>query len=782
MRTFLIRIIPYIALLIGLYVLAFFAVQIEPDAFLLTNNPYATLSGIALLGNVAVLLRLNTLKVRDTSILTFSLVVTSLCIWSATEFIQRLSLTVNGYIFWDSIQAFGWVTVPVVFLIFTLNFVKSDALHRHAWIPYFLAGSTALFLYLGTSTGLIDSHNPVEYFHQIWGYDTITHPYLLLFMAWLEIQFIIAFMLLWQAYKQASAPTRKDQIRLIMMATAIPIVGGTVTDGLLPSLGFQLMPVAVLLTAAMSVVITYAMFKYRLLSFNPATVASNILGTMQEAVLVINPDYTIDYGNQKAVDIFGLSSEQLIGTPLHALCPHYSYESIEKNLLKPLLSRPFATLSQITIGNHTHHLVPASLSAATLYDDENAITGYVLAITDISTLDKSLESLKDNVALIKRKNLQLEKLDTRLRNEKDGITHTVEKRTQQVKEEHAKLVASIDSLNLGYIMVDPQLRIVMANSAAAKALAIPATEWPPHDLTQVNAAISSETDLSAHIYRLVSEKQSTDLHRIPAGERFLDIFLSPIILEEKVIGAVIVLEDVTEALILERTKDEFFTIASHELRTPLTAIRGYTELIKTTYAKKSDATLIHMLDRIEEGSSRLMRIVNDFLDVSRLEQGKIIFRPEEFSIEQLIDEVLHELEPIAKARHLDLSLDSVKHEHMVYADLEKTKQVMVNLVGNALKFTERGGIHIDTSRTGNRITVKVHDTGLGIAKGNQHLLFGKFQQAGSSLLTRDASDGTGVGLYICKRMVEGMDGEIRLDSSVSGRGSVFAFTLPIPKS
>jgi signal transduction histidine kinase len=275
--------------------------------------------------------------------------------------------------------------------------------------------------------------------------------------------------------------------------------------------------------------------------------------------------------------------------------------------------------------------------------------------------------------------------------------------------------------------------------------------------------------------------------------RILRLFMAPVIDEASegqkkgALGTVVVLEDITEAKILERSKDEFFSIASHELRTPLTAIRGNTSLIQTYYAELlKDKSLNEMINDIHDSSIRLIAIVSDFLDASRLEQGKMQYNYETFALDKIVESIVYELGGLSKSKGVELKFldkETFKLHALpeVYADKNRVKQIVYNLVGNAMNYTQKGSVTIGIQTLPDHLKVLISDTGRGMTPDAQQLLFHKFQQTGSSLFTRDTTRGTGLGLYISKLMVEQMHGAIRLESSTAGKGSTFSFTIPIAK-
>jgi len=232
---------------------------------------------------------------------------------------------------------------------------------------------------------------------------------------------------------------------------------------------------------------------------------------------------------------------------------------------------------------------------------------------------------------------------------------------------------------------------------------------------------------------------------------------------------------------MERSRDEFFSIASHELRTPLTAIRGNASMMQQLYTDGlKNEELNQMVTDIHDSSTRLIEIVNDFLDASRIEQDKMEFKKEKFDILEIVENVIYEMAPVVKERKLYLDCDqTLKSLPEVVADKNRLKQVLYNLTGNALKFTEKGGVKVAATVEGKFMKVRVTDSGRGIPLDTQALLFHKFQQAGESLFTRDTTRGTGLGLYISKLLIEHMGGHLQLEHSEVNKGTTFSFTLPL---
>lgn len=367
---------------------------------------------------------------------------------------------------------------------------------------------------------------------------------------------------------------------------------------------------------------------------------------------------------------------------------------------------------------------------------------------------------------------------------------TIASRTDQLIASTSRAYSFLDSINKGFIMCDTTGEVVLANDSLRKIVSTKVQTQPDAHLTVdlLNDYFSPDLELKKMIETCLATSQPTEKDDISFGKFILHLYLAPLLNQsgtggQELLGVVMLVEDVTEKKVLERSKDEFLSIASHELRTPLTAIRGNAALIKKYYSgdiKNKD--MAEMVDDIHESSIRLIDIVNDFLDVAAIEQGKINMQPANFSLKEVITEVVHELGNLCKEKGIDLVADpSVQSTPDVYADRQRIKQVIINLVGNSKKFTDKGSITISTSLNNGFVQTTITDTGRGMSEENQKLLFRKFQQAGSSLLTRDTTKGTGLGLYISKLIVELSGGKIGLLSSKVDVGSSFGFTLPRAK-
>ena len=363
----------------------------------------------------------------------------------------------------------------------------------------------------------------------------------------------------------------------------------------------------------------------------------------------------------------------------------------------------------------------------------------------------------------------------------------IENYVLRIKEEQSRLLGAIGGLSLGFLIIDTKNNILIKNLALDSILGLEdhAQVLLLGDMSGIEEILmKSGFDLRSAYQRTISEHVTTEFKDVTLGGKFLHIYIAPIISPidgTTINGASVIVEDTTEAKLFEQGRDEFFSIASHELRTPLTAIRGNASMLIEYYGDKMlDQDMREMIDDMLISSERLIRIVNDFLDVSRLEQRRMQFNLEQCDVNKIIREAMGELRDLATKQSLTIEFAEAPALPAILADTFRVKQVLTNLVGNAIHYTDAGGINITAEVVGKMVKIKVRDSGVGISLQDSSLLFRKFQQVGDNILARKVMS-TGLGLYISKLMVESMGGVIALEESDPGKGRTFRFTLPVFK-
>jgi len=228
---------------------------------------------------------------------------------------------------------------------------------------------------------------------------------------------------------------------------------------------------------------------------------------------------------------------------------------------------------------------------------------------------------------------------------------------------------------------------------------------------------------------------------------------------------------------LDKVKDEFVSIASHQLRTPLTSVKGYISMVLDGDAGKITDSQRHLLDEAFMSSERMVHLINDFLNVSRIQTGKFIIDRRPIDLSKVVEQEIDSLQPSAISRNLKFVYHPPKNFPILDIDEGKIRQVVMNFADNSLYYShENTKINVNLSVEGNEVLFTVKDTGIGVPLSEQAQLFGKFYRASNAKKQRP--DGTGVGLFLAKKVIDAHGGTIVFES-VEGKGSTFGFRLPI---
>lgn len=298
-------------------------------------------------------------------------------------------------------------------------------------------------------------------------------------------------------------------------------------------------------------------------------------------------------------------------------------------------------------------------------------------------------------------------------------------------------------------------------------------------------------DLTSLIEKGMSGEKGTIKGEISlANGRIGRVIVNPI-LNDEFLGSVVLVHDITKEKEIDNMKTDFISTVSHELRTPLTSVLGFAKIIKRRLnddifpqVKTEDKKIQKAINQVEgnigiiisEGE-RLTKLINDVLDIAKMEAGKIEWKKEALSIGEIIERAATATYALFEQKGLRLVKDIEDGLPEIIGDRDRLIQVIINLISNAVKFTDKGSVTCTAKRSGDQIVVSVIDTGRGIAKEDTLKVFEKFKQVGEVLTDKPA--GTGLGLPICKQIVEHHGGRIWVESEL-GKGSVFSFALPVP--
>ena len=258
------------------------------------------------------------------------------------------------------------------------------------------------------------------------------------------------------------------------------------------------------------------------------------------------------------------------------------------------------------------------------------------------------------------------------------------------------------------------------------------------------------------------------------GGIFLVFFFFAYLLIKSVLNEIRQREEVER---LAKAKSEFLSIASHQLRTPLTVIKGYISMIIDGTYGKTNENIKNIINKVYESNERLIKLIDDLLNISRLDAGTIELKPEEIFIDKIISEVVEELKIQVREKKIYLKFEAPKKPIKITADKEKIRQVILNIIDNAIKYTAEGGITIRSQIRDRKLQIIISDTGEGMSAEEMGKIFQIFSRgkAGSKFWAR----GTGLGLYTARKFVEMHHGKLWAVSEGKGSGSAFYIELPI---
>ncbi|MBN1169232.1 PAS domain-containing sensor histidine kinase [Candidatus Woesebacteria bacterium] len=490
-----------------------------------------------------------------------------------------------------------------------------------------------------------------------------------------------------------------------------------------------------------------------------------IVSSMGEGLLVVSSDYNIEMINPAAERLLGVKAQEVVGKPWHEITKAYAGDS----------EIPFEDRMSVNV-------LRAGATVVTELDDDHyylTLSGKKFPVTSVTTPIVKNGQVIGSVKIFRDA--------TKEKEQKELIEETVRKRTSQLKEEKERVNSILENTGEGIVLTNNKGLIDYVNPAFLQISGYSEEDLKGKEFSKVikfftlkNKQISADevsdvANLSGRqsAFKFLIEKKD--------GRDRIAVLVNaaPVEVEGELRGVVRVIHDFTEDLRLQKQKDDFFSIASHELRTPLTIISGNIDSVLSAYGEsnlteKDKQTLKDSLD----ASERLIKMVNDFLNVSRLDQGRIKYDIKPLDSCEVIKQVTEEMRPMVENKGLQLNFNCDEDHRDVMADESLLREILVNLVGNSIKFTNEGSITIEQKTEGSIKAIRVIDTGIGIAEESKEKLFHRFQQAMKDALTREAG-GTGLGLYISLEFAKAMKGDLVLESSELGKGSTFKLTLPL---
>jgi len=394
------------------------------------------------------------------------------------------------------------------------------------------------------------------------------------------------------------------------------------------------------------------------------------------------------------------------------------------------------------------------------------ISGKLVGIINVASWKKDLYN-SENTAVIYR--------IARL------ASDSVSRLREVLENEKSRLIQAVQALSDGLMMVDTKNRLIFANRKLCQFLGL---DGNPTFLDIVSG-LSGHLDLRTVMENVIAIETESTPQEIVIQDRVLQVFASKVLdkKSQQVMGVVVLFHDVTDAKSLDRLRRDFTAMMVHELRAPLTSIKSTVEVLKSDMNKIKPEEIDKYLTTVDMTSQSMLELVNDLLDVSKLEAGKFDVICEDGDVGEVVAERIEVFRPQVAMKNLKLTLEVEKNLPQGYFDKIRIKQVMNNLFSNAVKFTDRGEIRVNVTKEvidGRPvdILVSVADTGIGIEPDQIITLFSKFGQL-IGARRKAGLKSSGLGLFIAKGIIEAWGGKIWVKSEGPSLGSTFYFTIPI---
>jgi PAS domain S-box-containing protein len=359
-------------------------------------------------------------------------------------------------------------------------------------------------------------------------------------------------------------------------------------------------------------------------------------------------------------------------------------------------------------------------------------------------------------------------------------------RTQQVDSSTSRAI--LESIADGVVVTDDEHRVVLFNAAAARILGIEGESILGHPVFDFIGLYGAEGQRWASSIRGWKQNPPEPSMLSDVSERLqleddrvLSIHPAPVVLGQEFLGTVSIFRDITREVEVDRLKSEFVATVSHELRTPMTSIKGFVDLVLMGAAGALNAEQRRFLNIVKNNTERLEILVNDLLDISRIEAGKVTLSFQPIDVHELLHEIklFVERQRREQDKQIELVIETPPELPRLWGDPERVRQILTNLVENAFNYTPEGGkITLRADRVNDQIELAVEDNGIGISLNEQGRIFERFFRGEQSLIMGVA--GTGLGLAIVLNLVEMHGGRIWVSSEgIPGRGTTFTLSLPI---
>ncbi|MCX7697924.1 MAG: PAS domain S-box protein [Candidatus Goldbacteria bacterium] len=676
--------------------------------------------------------------------------------------------------FFDKFMSINWILVPPVFLLFSLSLSdKPPSINK--WILRIIIFLPAIIFIILNFLGYLTE--PIKYFDLYWfsnfKKNTIVNLYYFYFILY-TIGSILHFFILKNKTKIKNKKKQLDIFISVSIFTLLLMVGGEV---IIPNLNLEHHPIQDIGNIYFLIFafgIFYALLKYQFLGLSPIKTFNTIISNLSEFLFILDEEFNFSFINKSALNNLKYSAEELINKPFVIIVESdFDFNKI----LKDLIIKKIVSGYDLSLKTKDGKIIPVSLSAKAI-EEQGEIIRIICVAMDISERIKLTEYLKEQ---------------------------------RELAEKYLNIAPII------FLILNREGKIMFLNDAGMKILGVYSESEYSGKIWFEEFIPEDEKDLTkSYFFKFINEK--TILNELEnyvitkKGEKKLIHWSNTLLTdkENKIYGVLSAGIDITETKEAEKVleenyeklkelnklKDNFISVISHELRTPLTAIIGFISLMLGGATGKINKNQQESLEIMKNNSERLLSLINDLLDVSKIESGKLKISLSEIDLVFLIKSTITEIKSLLDKKQIICNFNSEVEEFLINADKQRLTQAIVNILNNAIKFSPSNSkIIIELKKIDKKYEnipseikekinsnnhfalISITDYGIGMTDTQIKNLFQKFYQAEDANIRK--TPGTGLGLYITKNLIELHNGFIWAESKGINTGSTFNILLPI---
>lgn len=478
------------------------------------------------------------------------------------------------------------------------------------------------------------------------------------------------------------------------------------------------------------------------------------------AICTLTPLWIMVDANKALIDLTGYKYLEIIGQPVGFI---FGDRGKLEKIKKEAEENKTVINTEMTLAARDQKRIPVNVSLVSRRDQEGNMIGFFLTIIDATATRESQNQL---IARTK----EVEDSRSALLN----MLEDVEEARSSAEEEKNKTLAVVTNLTDGILVFDEENRLSLMNPLAEKFFDIKAKDLTDRSILELRAFPTLKP-----LTKVLTEEIGEIFRRevLVKKDLTLEISTVPVLRKKKRIGNLVILHDITREKLVERMKTEFVSLAAHQLRTPLSAIKWTLRMLLDGDLGKITEEQRDFITKTYQSNERMITLINNLLDITRIEEGRYIYKPALTEFEPIVGFVLDSCKEEAERKKIKIEFRKPKKKSSrVMVDVEKIRLAVENLLENAIKYTQAGGkVIVLLKNAPGKIELSVKDSGVGIPKDQQERVFAKFFRGANVI--RMETEGTGLGLFITKNIVEAHGGKIWFESE-ENKGSTFYLTLP----